>query len=440
MLRRGNSPEASTLTVFATLDLAMRRIDAPEAEDLLGLIACLAPDAIPRTLLEQAFDPDGAREGSPPRQLRLADALAALGRYSLIKAGPQLIEAHRLVQAVAWDRLAPEVQARHAARAVTLLEAAFPRQSHDVRTWDACKALQPHADHAARLAERCRTAPATVGALLDRVGIFDRVRARFRDAEARYRRALTIKEASYGPDHPEVASSLDNLGNVARDQGDLAEARLCLKRSLQIFESSYGPEHPQVAHTLTNLGLVARDQGELAEARRCQERALRIFETSYGPDHPQVARTLTYLGNVARDQGELAEARRCQERALRINEASYGPDHPEVARTLGNLGYVLVEVGEPARAKPLVERALGIFRKFLGDEHPHTLWRASLFRRSRRGAEANVGMESLKAGRQTRIPGAGRSRREKDPAARSRGSPDSRHHLLPGPSDRDQKR
>ncbi|MBV8234919.1 MAG: hypothetical protein JO075_04380, partial [Acidimicrobiia bacterium] len=122
LLRRGAPPDDYRLTVFATLDLAMRRIAAPEAEDLLGLIACLAPDAIPRTLLEQAFDPDGAREGSPPRQLRLADALAALGRYSLIKAGPQVIEAHRLVQAVAWDRMASEVQARHAERAVTLLE------------------------------------------------------------------------------------------------------------------------------------------------------------------------------------------------------------------------------------------------------------------------------------------------------------------------------
>ena len=47
LLRRGDPPDDYKLTVFATLDLAMRRIDSPDAEDLLGLIACLAPDEIP---------------------------------------------------------------------------------------------------------------------------------------------------------------------------------------------------------------------------------------------------------------------------------------------------------------------------------------------------------------------------------------------------------
>ena len=308
LLRRGDPPDDYTLTVFATLDLAMRRIAAPEAEDLLGLIACLAPDAIPRTLLEQAFDLDGAREGSPPRQLRLADALAALGRYSLIKARPQLIEAHRLVQAVAWDRMTSEMQARHAERAVTLLEAEFPQQSEDVRTWDACKALQPHADHAAWLAERCRMAPAMVGALLDRVGIFDMVRARFRDAEARYRRAMTIKEASYGPDHPDVALTLTNLGIVARLQGELAEARRCLERALRIEEASYGPDHPEVAITLGNLGIVLVKDGEPARAKPLVERALGIFRKSLGDEHPHTLWACEYLREIEeRSRGQSEE-------------------------------------------------------------------------------------------------------------------------------------
>ena len=56
LLRHGAPPDDYKQTAFATLDLAMRRIDSAEAEDLLGLIACLAPDDIPRTLLERAFD------------------------------------------------------------------------------------------------------------------------------------------------------------------------------------------------------------------------------------------------------------------------------------------------------------------------------------------------------------------------------------------------
>ncbi|HMB04628.1 MAG TPA: FxSxx-COOH system tetratricopeptide repeat protein, partial [Isosphaeraceae bacterium] len=252
LLETGEPPDSYKDTVFATLDLAMRRIAAPEAEELLGLIACLAPNAIPRPLLDQAFaDP-----------LRLARAIAALGKHSLIEVEAKAIEAHRLVQAVAWDRMSPAEQARHAERAVTLLKAAFPWESREVRTWDDCKALQPHADHAARLAERCRVAPEVVVDLLDCVGIFDLCRARFEDAKVRLLRTLAFKEATFGTEDPRVAITLGNLGLVAQEQGDLAEARRCQERALRIEEAAYGPDHPEVASTLTNLGIVAREQGD----------------------------------------------------------------------------------------------------------------------------------------------------------------------------------
>ncbi len=47
-------------------------------------------------------------------------------------------------------------------------------------------------------------------------------------------RASAIKEAAYGPDHPEVARTLGNLGTVQRELGDLADARATLQRALAI--------------------------------------------------------------------------------------------------------------------------------------------------------------------------------------------------------------
>src|SRR5262249_10612508 len=88
LLRPGDPPDAYPLTVFATLDLAMTKIDKPEAEELLGLIACLAPDPIPRSLLAAAF----------ADEIRLSDAVAALNKHWLIEASLRGIEAHRLVQ------------------------------------------------------------------------------------------------------------------------------------------------------------------------------------------------------------------------------------------------------------------------------------------------------------------------------------------------------
>src|SRR5262249_50166937 len=151
--------------------------------------------------------------------------LQALGRHSLLRVTEQVIEAHRLVQAVAWDRMSGQERARQAARAVRLLEAAFPQESQEVRTWGDCRALQPHADHVARLAESCRAVPELVGELLDRVGVFDWRRARHADAADRLLRVIAIKEAALGPEHPGVALTLGHLGLVARHRGELGEAR-----------------------------------------------------------------------------------------------------------------------------------------------------------------------------------------------------------------------
>jgi tetratricopeptide (TPR) repeat protein len=418
LLQRGDPPDGSRLTVFATFDLALRRIDRPDVEDLVGLLACLAPDEIPRSLLEAGLGDT----------LRLADGLAVLGRLSLLQAGPQFVEVHRLVQAVAWDRMPAEAQTRQAERAVRRLSALFPTEIHDVRTWDAGKALQPHADQVAQLAEQCEVAPEVVGNLLDSVGILDRYRARYADAEARFRRALAIKEVVYGHDHPEVAHTLTmlsivvrlqgdlpgarvlleralrmieaapgpdnpelaralgNLGDVARREGNLFEARALLERALHIQETACGHDHPDVAVTLGNLGIVTQLQGDLSGARTLHERALQIKEARFGSDHFEVARTLVNLGILAGKQEDVRGARALQERALRILEAAYGPEHPDVALALGNLGLALLRLGEPGKAAPIAERALDVFRRSLGDKHPSTTWARRVVRRIKAAA------------------------------------------------------
>jgi len=63
---------------------------------------------------------------------------------------------------------------------------------------------------------------------------------------------LRIKESSYGPDHPEVASTLTNLGIVAREPGYQAGVRKHIKRALGTFREVFGDEHPNTltAHNL----------------------------------------------------------------------------------------------------------------------------------------------------------------------------------------------
>eukprot|EP00971_Amphidinium_carterae_P009387 185501-Amphidinium_carterae.1 len=76
------------------------------------------------------------------------------------------------------------------------------------------------------------------------------------------------------------------LGNAYGAIGDASKTREYLERALQIKEAHSGPDHPEVARTLVNLGIAYGDLGDAAKKRDYLERALQIQEAHYGPDHP----------------------------------------------------------------------------------------------------------------------------------------------------------
>jgi len=84
-----------------------------------------------------------------------------------------------------------------------------------------------------------------------------------------------------------------------RNLGKLDEARQCFERALSIDEAAFGSDHPNVAIRVNNLGGALEALGKLDEARHCYERALRIFTAFLGDDHPNtviVRNNLKWLG------------------------------------------------------------------------------------------------------------------------------------------------
>ncbi len=124
-----------------------------------------------------------------------------------------------------------------------------------------CGRLLAHALAATDHAERDAIANTQTAALLGHVGQYQDARAEFAAAARLTERALKIKEAVYGPEHPEVARTLTNLGIVQQRLGEFEAARATQQRALAIKEAVYGPEHPQLASTLTNLGNVHQQLG-----------------------------------------------------------------------------------------------------------------------------------------------------------------------------------
>jgi len=95
-------------------------------------------------------------------------------------------------------------------------------------------ALLAHGLIATEFAHTLDAAPEATARLLTRLGQYQQARAQLAGARTNLERALEIKEAVYGSEHPQVASTLNNLGNVLQqlqgpprglDPGTLHEPR-----------------------------------------------------------------------------------------------------------------------------------------------------------------------------------------------------------------------
>ena len=63
-----------------------------------------------------------------------------------------------------------------------------------------------------------------------------------------------------------MAIRLNNLASLLYARNDLAAAEPLMRRALAIREASYGPDHPAVAQSLNNLALVLIQTNRAEEA------------------------------------------------------------------------------------------------------------------------------------------------------------------------------
>ncbi|RXK87889.1 toll/interleukin-1 receptor domain-containing protein [Chlorobaculum sp. 24CR] len=416
---REKAPDGYKETVATTWSLAFEEIrKVPMAEELLSLCSIVAPDAIPRTLLDRALEiwVGGVNKEEKLDEFVIDDAYEALRSYSLIMLDEKLVTVHRLVQSVVCDQMNEDDLAVCRMLMVMALSEQFPQGAFsNPSCWPECETLFPHVqillkdnfhDH--------DLAWSVMADLLNIIGSYCHRRAAYADSELLFRRALEIKEKHLGPDHPFVATSLNNLGLLLKEQGKFGEvevlyrrafeiykkhlgsnhpyvasslgniasllqiqgkydeAELLHRRALEIDESVYGTAHPDVAIDFNSLGMLLYNQEKYEEAELMYRRAQEINEKHFGPDHPYVAVNLNNLGLLRQAQGKNEEAERLYRGSLEIDEKVYGTKHPEVATDLNNLGVLLQAQGKYLEAEPMFRRALEIREMKLGSEHPHT--------------------------------------------------------------------
>ncbi len=237
--------------------------------------------------------------------------------------------------------------------------------------------------------------------------------AKWKQAESRWREALSIFESEEGSRHPDTANLLrvlaNNLmhqcryleaeklarqaveimdevvhlvdgpegkvvqveallvhGNVLRELARYADAEAVLKRALALSEPDL---LDSTGGALNSLGIVYKYWGKFEEGERVYRRALEIFKQLYGEQSAAVATLYHNLGGLEHQRGRFELAEEPARRAWEIRRELLGELHPDVLADACAYGGVLDGLGRTHESRPIYETALKEYERIFGPEH-----------------------------------------------------------------------
>lgn len=336
-----------------------------DGRQLLDVLCWLAPDPIPREMIEKLA------EIEDPPAINTEQGLGELTTYSLARweSAGETVQIHRLVEEITRYRLPEAERKGRLITAMKIVMSYFPFEAEDVRFWSICQLAAPHA-RAVTVRAATYGDPEPASSILNQLAAYNWGRAEHATAEPLMRRVLAIDKQSYGELHPRVAKALNNLAQLLQATNRWVEAEPLMRRALMIDEHAYGKHHPEVARDLNNMAGLFKVTNRSREAEPLLRRAIAIDEQSYGEHHPKVAVHLNNLSLLLQATNRLAESEPMMRRALAIDKKSFGEFHPYVARDLNNLATLLQATNRAEEAEPLLRQALAINEKSYGVDHP----------------------------------------------------------------------
>ncbi len=177
-------------------------------------------------------------------------------------------------------------------------------------------------------------------------------------------RALALRTADQGPDHPDTLRA--GLFLAAYVRGERGEA--LARRAVEGLSAQLGPEHAETLAAARGLARMLYFNGDVAAARALFESTLATQARVLGPEHGDTLVTRHLLSYAAHWEGwpeAEALARDVHAATARLLE----DDHPFAVAARAQLAWCLLDAGRADEAGPLFESALAPCRRVLGDEH-----------------------------------------------------------------------
>lgn len=192
-----------------------------------------------------------------------------------------------------------------------------------------------------------------LGITVHNMGVVSVLAGRDDEALPLFQEAVAVKNATFGPLHPEVAVSLDELGIQLFAVERFADALSAFDQSQRILANFFGPRHPRLSMVLNNMACCAFQMRDMPVALSTMSRAMDLQKDA----------TLTCDGG---NGGGVASS---------ANSADLELLH--MAILLNNSGYLKVCLKEYDEARACFDEALLIQQSVLGDEYNHRAIRDS---------------------------------------------------------------
>ena len=385
LLRRGH--DAGRVSVTASWSLAFDDLadQDPAALQLLTLMAWLAPEPVPLSLITDHADvlPEPlATVAADP--LAITDTVWGLRHRALVRVDTDTLLLHRIPAALLRtdvDQVPGGPEHEWAATALLLLARNAPENAwNNPATWPQWQRLLPHlltvtapelepllADHRDDLLT-----------LLDGMSAYLAATGQIRQALPPARRAHRLALDLHGHDHPLSLGYANNLALRLQDLGEFESSRELNEDTLSRRRSLLGEDHRETLASANNLAGVLARLSEFESSRELNEDTLGRRRSSLGEDHRE---TLASANNLAIDLmmlGEHQAARALDEDTLIRRRRVLGPDHPDTLGSALNLSSDLMALGEYEAARAVAEDNMARHRRVLGDEHPYTAQAAAL--------------------------------------------------------------
>jgi tetratricopeptide (TPR) repeat protein len=188
-----------------------------------------------------------------------------------------------------------------------------------------------------------------------------RMRGRYDEAEALYKKSLAIRERVNGPKAWETAQLMRDLADNHRDAGRYDAAEPIYRSAIAMLDGQKGREY-HLAFCLANLGELMLLQDRLEEAGALAQQAMNIYrEQNLNVPHNRVFCAAT-LGEVQARQKKIADAEKTFTAGLKDLEST-GPAGIRVVPFLKRAAKFYRDNGRTAEAKKLEESAKSIEEK-----------------------------------------------------------------------------